>query len=228
MFNELCKTREKLMREFRPDMVSGIHLPWAGNQVLNPVERTNSLYVVGIATAANYPVQSNFDAARAYSEQDWRDHPKERAGSPFWQFVSGLTTFMYDKRHYECADRWGWSNIFKIAYNDDVGGPSKWPNPFFDGQREACVVALKHEFNQLSKAAIFIASSDDREMLRLVLPTAKWDEKYNEDGLHFWDEDNTGNLYIWGYHPKAARMANPPFFDKMLTRSQSLIRERQQ
>ena len=40
IFNELCKTREKLTRDFGADNVSGIHLPRAGDQVLKPIKKS--------------------------------------------------------------------------------------------------------------------------------------------------------------------------------------------
>jgi hypothetical protein len=89
IYNELCTTRENLVQEFGLDNVSGIH----GDRLLNHTEQVRSLYVLGIATAADYAtdVPPNFNAARSYSEQEWQEHATESANVPFWQFVSGLT-----------------------------------------------------------------------------------------------------------------------------------------
>lgn len=225
IYDALCKARQSLVHDFGPDNISGIHLPWAGNQFLNPRQQVRSLYVVGIATAAGYAidVEPNFDAAGYYVEHEWREHSTEKADTPFWQFVSGLTQNLYGMRHYDCMERWGWSSLFKIAYNDNAIGPDQWPRGFFDAQKDVCAVALRHEFNQLRNTAIFIGAKDDGNMLSVVLPNAEWDRRYEADGIWFWNDPRTRNSYVWGYHPKAARTAKPPFFDRMLTRTQSLF-----
>lgn len=221
IYNVLCKTREQLEQTFGADNVSGIHMPWAGDKVCS-VEGTRSLYVVGIAPDKDYyPADKSFDTALSWLEEDWRRSPRNRSGAPWWRFVGGLTEFMYKKPHHECTERWGGSNIFKIACNDNAGEPNKWPPGFVDAQRDACILALRHEFSKLKGTIIFIGWHDAKPMLDLVLPTASWEIKYQEDSVYFWRDDNAENIYIWGDHPNGA--IRNSYFDKMLTRTRSLI-----
>jgi hypothetical protein len=229
IFNELCKTRERLTRDFGADNVSGIHLPRAGDQVLKPIKKVRSLYVVGIAPDKDYAasVPPDFAAARIYCEHEWRDDPKGRSGSPWWRFVNGLTLDMYGKRHYDCTDCWGWSNLVKIAFNK--GSPNDWPGDFIGIQKGLCVETLRYEFDQLTNATIFIGiGSDDKrwKMLPLILPEARWNPEHDNDGISFWDHKSTSNLYMWGCHPMDAQIHN--FFDKMLMRAKMIIARSEQ
>jgi hypothetical protein len=222
LFNELSNARDTLIQQFGLDNVSGIHLPWAGNRLLNPTKGTRGLYYLGIATHNNYAtnVAQNYKAALEYSKREWRVDPTGSQGTPFWQFLNGLTMSMYGQRYFDCIERWGWSNLFKIAHNT-IKTPSKWPDGFFKTQRDASAAALRDELDQLKNAVIFIGSNETREMVCPVLPKAKWDTTYNDVGISFWRDNITGNIYIWGYHPGNARLKK--YFDRMLERTLSLI-----
>jgi hypothetical protein len=191
----------------------------AGDRLINRLPDTRALYFLGIATDKYYPNLRSFKQALNRLDKEFCEDPSGRSHTPFWQFLSGITLDMSGKRHYDCIELWGWSNLFKIAYNS--GRPSEWDPAFYEDQRQVGAMALAHEFAQLSNAVIFIGTNDDHQMIRSVLPDVEWDMSYNVDGISFWQDDRAHNLYIWGYHPLPARLNR--FFDRMLARTKSHI-----
>jgi hypothetical protein len=216
-YNQLRQARDSLSQQFGADKIAGIHLPWAGDQLLTPTDGQRVIYMVGFATDKNYAcdVPQNFEASLANLEEEFREHPKERANTPFWRFLSGLTKHFFEKPHYECILRWGWSNLFKIAYNEDRD--VNWPEDLFQRQRAACVSALNSEFRRLRNTLIFIGAGKDRGLVREALSRASFDTIYENDGVHYWSDQDNGNVYVWGYHPSHAQQK--PLFDQMLQRT---------
>jgi hypothetical protein len=216
-YNQLRLARKSLIHKFGEAKIAGIHLPWAGGQLLEPSDGKLSIYLIGSAPARNYAsgIHQSFNASLDHLEKGFREEPEFRKHTPFWRFLSGLTKHFFGKSHYDCFERWGWSNLFKIAYNE--GCESKWPDLLFQMQKAACARALATEFKKLQGALIFVGSNSDHGLLQETLPRARFDKTYECDGVHYWSDEQSGNLYVWGYHPNAAQRGK--FFDSMLKRT---------
>jgi hypothetical protein len=225
MYDELAQVHASLVNQFGSSKIAGIHLPWAGEK-LRKSDGQFAIYMVGSAPANNYAtgVPQNFDCSLENLEKEWRDDPKGRKDTPFWRFLSGLTDRFYGKPHYECLSRWGWSNLFKIAYNE--GKEENWPPELFQRQRAACVRALSSEFRRLRNALIFVGSGSKYalEMIQRCLPNAEFDRKsYEKQGIYYWFDRNNSNHYVWGYHPSSALQQG--IFNDMLATTIRLIEQ---
>jgi hypothetical protein len=181
------------------------------------------IYYVGIAINQEdaKPVQT-FDAL--YSEtENFCGHGKHGSeNSPYWRYLDALTRPLLGGAYHETVDRWGWSNLLKIAGNK--GDPGEWPTVMKEQQRGACSIALKEEVDHLKDSLILITSDDEFGILHSFLPAQNyWCKEFNNDARFLWLRDpKTGNLYVHSYHPNFMRRKG--FFDIAAARTIELAR----
>jgi hypothetical protein len=116
---------------------------------------------VGMATDGDYWADDPqlFDQ-RVQIAESLCNNRHDRARSPFWQFLDGLTWALLGAPFNETSDRWSWSNLLKIGWS--VGNPNQWRPPveplLKEKQRDVCIAALREEFVKLHEILIIIAS----------------------------------------------------------------------
>src|SRR5271165_5640986 len=69
--------------------LAGIFVPWAGSRLVDH----GGIYYVGMATDGDYDADAplTFDARAQVAESFCTTTRHDRAGTPFWQFLDGLT-----------------------------------------------------------------------------------------------------------------------------------------
>jgi hypothetical protein len=188
--------------------VAGIFVPWAGSRL----REKGGIYYVGIGTKGCYDGnnEQTFEACLERARALCINQPT----SDFWQFLDGLSWALFGEPSSETTDRWGWSNLLKIGWSQ--GSPAKkgWPAQLVQRQTETCVAALGEELSSLKNSLVFFASFETFGVLDCALSQINknsWKQKYEENwkkcdnaGI-YWRKDQTkGNLYVHGYHPRAA------------------------
>jgi hypothetical protein len=201
--------------------VANVFVPWTGNSL----KEAGGIYYIGIATDGEcYPphvtVHDLLCCAEFLETSLCTGRPHERDHSPFWRYLDGLTTALMGAHYYDCPDRWGWSNLLKIASNEHHE-PSKWHPDVIGEQRAACGQALAEEFQALANSVVIVVSANDFD----VLPTAisghaNWDKTYEDEGIWWWFDRSTSNLYVHGNHPNYVQQQKLP----QLTRTIELAR----
>ena len=141
------------------------------------------------------------------------------SGSPFWQFLDGLTWALLGAPFDETSDRWGWSNLLKIGWSSEYN-PIRWPQPLIGDQQDICATSLYEEFMELHNSLIIILSRNEFYVLdnskcfqKLI---SQWEPAYLDNfGGHYneqtsvWSfaDSNSGNLYVHCDHPNYAKNA---------------------
>ena len=203
-FAQLSDARQRLERDMlnRPDLrglqPSNVFVPWAGSSL--SVQR--GIYYVGIAVAAEDPREGQTFQGELTSTEDFCGHGRhKRDHTPFWRFLDRLTRPLLGGAYNETLDRWGWSNLLKIAGNER--SPNLWPAMLAKYQLEGCISSLREEFAHLKQSLVFVASSEEYGILRHILPGEEhWNKEFEAtSGLWWIDDPQTGNLYIHSYHP---------------------------
>jgi hypothetical protein len=212
-FARLTAAQRRLARDFRarPELgglaPSSVFVPWAGAKLA----KQRGIYYVGIAVDAEGAAEDQSFRARSMATENFCGHGRHgRDHSPFWKFFDALTRALLGGAYHETLDRWGWSNLLKIAASE--GSPGNWPTDLVEYQREACITALREEFAQLRQSLIFIASYHEYGILRRILPDEEhWGKEFEASGGFWWLQDpKTGNLYVHSYHP--SHMQRRKFF----------------
>lgn len=214
-FAKLSEVQQRLAREMEP---SDVFVPWAGKNL----SEERGIYFVGIAKDAERagPDQT-FEAQLRFAGEMCGQGPNDRGYTPFWRFLDGLTRPLLGGAYHETSDRWGWSNLLKIAYNK--GSPGNWPATLKEQQREACVTALTEEFAQLRQSLVFVASRDDYNILDQLLQSSDWSNEFYERAEFCWMKDkSSGNLFIHGKHPSYLQRKN--IFDVAVEKTVELTR----
>ena len=188
-------------------------MPWAGSRLSE-----GGIYFVGIATDKDYWADDPQTFEQRLQRTEWVCNSKvgDWLHSPFWQFLDGLTWALLGDSYVKTVDRWGWSNLFKIGWSS-IRDPQQWPPPLKDKQRDICVTALREEFKQLHETLIVIVSAGRLDVLDSpdLFPTfvPQWQEEYEDNwnkdnhettGVWWLKDPNSRNLYVHGYHPRAA------------------------
>jgi hypothetical protein len=195
---------------------AGLFVPCAGEQLI----KSGGLYYIGIATRGEFERGEPQDMPSCVDRtRKWlcSGNRHEISGAPFWNYLDKLSCELLGGPYEKTFDRWGWSNLIKI------GSASRYcPSPaMLVAQYEACVNALKEEITQLTKSLVVIVSADDFGFLSKVGLNEPWEKDCEGDGL--WWKRESGNLFVWAYHPAYARRRL--FFDAQLKRSIELARK---
>jgi len=200
--------------------VAGLFLPWAGQRLA----KAGGIYWVGAATEGIYGAEGeqSFEACHERAARLCDRGPHARAHTPLWLFLDGLTRALLDGSYDTTTDRWGWSNLLKIGWS--VGTPQDWPAGLVERQQEACAAALREEFARLRRSLIFVGSLDDFGILGEALGgNPGWNGEEDEvAGLWWFHDEASGNLFVHGCHPNAARRGH--FSDAALDRTVMLAR----
>jgi hypothetical protein len=228
-FGELVRIRSALeIGSLAPGAggrLAGVFVPWAGSRL----KEEGGVYYVGMATAGFYIGDDDppsFDAQLRLAQSCTNN--RSLADSPFWQFLDGLTWALLGGPFNETSDRWGWSNLLKIGWSKAN------PNAQLrNAQREACITSLREEFEKLHDSLIVIVSNDrfkvldSNDVFPKLVPQWKsdydgnWNKDYNDEtGLYWFEDKRSRNLYVHGYHPRAAAR----FFGSALGRTIHLAR----
>jgi hypothetical protein len=204
-FAQLSDAQQRLARDMpnRPDLhgrlPSSVFVPWAGSSLT----AQRGIYFVGIAVDAEAPEEDQTFQGRLTSTEDFCGHGRHgREHAPFWRFLDRLTRPLLGGAYHETLDRWGWSNLLKIA--GSAGSPSHWPAMLAEYQLEACVSSLREEFAHIQQSLVFIASCEEYGILRRILPSEEhWNKEFEAtSGLWWIDDPPSRNLYVHSYHPK--------------------------
>jgi hypothetical protein len=218
-FNSLKTVQEQLAAALGTIGPSYIFLPWAGEQL---IAKGRGLYYVGIATAADAAGtnEQEFGAALRGTENFCRRPTYGQ--TPFWLFLDALTRELLSGAYDRTQDRWGWSNLLKIA--GTIGTPHSWPPALIDGQREVCVAAFREEIAKLRNSLIVVTSARDYGIIYEVAgPNHLWDTKPRESQLFFRQDVASGNMFVHTYHANYMRQRG--IFDKAVADTVRLARE---
>ncbi len=199
-FDALAAKRNELA-ETLPGTVgpSWPFVPWAGSKL---VETQRGLYVVGIALAPEEAYGDGTYTSRLQVTEAFCTRKHE--STTFWQFVDRLTVEFLGGPYFETSDRWGWSNIFKIAWHSD--SPSDWPRTLRDGQKTLSQKAFAEETAHLRDSLILVLSADDYGVFG-DKDNYVWNKDGEKDAGIWWRQDpDTRNLFMHGYHPKAMQL----------------------
>jgi hypothetical protein len=216
-FASLTSTRDRLNRTVHPpNGMSNIFVPWAGSDL----KEKRGIYFVGIALNAEMAAADQSLTARLkWTEGIWQ---AGRRGSPFWSFLDGLTTRILNGPYLDTSERWGWSNLLKVAWGD--GRLEHWPSDMKKGQRKVSIAALREEFANLHQSLVFIASGGDYGVLCPVVgKKGLWNKEQQECGLWWLQDRASENLFIHGYHPNPMRQGG--YFDAALDNAVSLTKK---
>ena len=131
-FERLSDVQQRLAPDMltRPDLrglqPSNVFVPWAGSNL----SAQRGIYYAGIAVAAEAPREGQTFQGELTSTEDFCGHGRHgRDHTPFWRFLDRLTRLLLGGAYHETSDRWGWSNLLKIAGSE--GPPSAWPAMLF-------------------------------------------------------------------------------------------------
>ncbi len=203
----------------RPGL-AGLFVPWSGQHL---AER-GGIYWVGAGTAGDYGADSDqsFEACHERAARLCDRGPHARAHTPLWMFLDALTRDLLGGPYDATRDRWGWSNLLKIGWS--AGEPEAWPSELVERQQGASAAALRAEFEQLHDSLIFVGSIDDFGILGEALGgVPAWHGERDETtGIWWYREEASGNLFIHGCHPNAARRGQ--FSEAALERAVMLAR----
>jgi hypothetical protein len=208
--------------------LAGIFVPWAGSRLIGE----GGIYYVGMATDGDYWAddEQTFDQ-RLQCTESLCNNRHDRAGSPFWQFLDGLTWALLGAPFNETSDRWGWSNLLKIGWS--VGNPNGWQVKLIEEQREVCAISLREEFEKLHESLIIIGSRnafgvlDSPHIFPKLMP--QWRDNWNKDhheqtGVWSFTDPKSSNLYVHCEHPGYAIRAASSFWGSALGRIIHLAR----
>jgi len=200
--------------------VAGVFLPWAGLQLAE----AGGIYWVGAATEGSYGAEGeqSFEACHERAARLCDRGPHARAHTPLWLFLDGLTRALLGGSYDTTTDRWGWSNLLKIGWS--VGTPEDWPPGLIERQQAICAAALREEFGRLRCSLVFVGSLDDFGILGEALGGfPAWHGEHDEaTGLWWFRDHASGNLFVHGCHPSAARRGH--FSEAALDRTVLLAR----
>jgi hypothetical protein len=200
--------------------VAGIFVPWAGRKLK---EKEGGIYYVGIATdgewGGEYFYPSNYTECLGLTA-DMCKKRHDRARTPFWKYLDRLTTTLLGGSFETTHEWWGWSNLFKLGRT--AGTPAQNAG-LISRQLDECIIALQEEFLSLKNSLIVIASAKSYGVLEGAIPgLGTWDCSHENSGVHCF-QDQSGNLYVWGYHPGHAQRKK--FFEKQLKATVKLARK---
>lgn len=208
-FEGLAQVRKGLVDNGLPSSsadqhgLAGLFVPWSGQHL---AER-GGIYWVGAATVGNYGADGNqsFEACHERAARLCDRGPHAHAHTPLWMFLDALTRELLGGPYDATRDRWGWSNLLKIGWSE--GGPADWPSELVERQQGASAAALRAEFEQLHDSLIFVGSIDDFGILGDALGgVPEWHgEREEATGIWWYREDASGNLFVHGCDPSAAR-----------------------
>jgi hypothetical protein len=225
-FERLAQSRAQLLDQgFAPATperagVAGVFLPWAGPRLAE----AGGIYWVGAATEGVYGAEGeqSFEACHERAARLCDRGSHARAHTPLWLFLDGLTRALLGGSYDATTDRWGWSNLLKIGWSE--GTPEGWPSGLVERQQAACAAALREEVAQLRRSLVFVGSLDDFGILGEALGgSPAWHGDHDEaTGLWWFRDEASGNLFVHGCHPSAARRGQ--FSEAALDRTVLLAR----
>lgn len=200
-FQLLRAARDRMaVAEDDPGTPSNIFVPWAGERLRS---EGRGLYYVGIATAAEWAYGEQTFEARLASTEEFCTK-LDRGGSPYWQFMNRLTTGLLGGPYDRSQHAWGWSNLLKIAGSD--GSPAKWGNALIDGQKDACIAALREELAGLRDSLVVVTSNSGYGILHEVVgEESRWDTAERPGCTYLLHDPETGNAFVHCYHPRYMR-----------------------
>ena len=195
-FNELNSVRAAFIAETEGNYLpSNVFVPWAGSTMM---QTRRGIYFVGIALAAEDAYGEQTFESRQSATERFVQSP-DRGNKPFWRFVNQICIGLLAAPYDQTQDKWGWSNLLKIAGNED--SPDKWPRTLKSGQSAACQTALSEELAGLRGALVVILSSDLYGVVTPEITGLQWD-KEDRPGCTYWLEPGkTGNAIVNCYHP---------------------------
>lgn len=200
-FNQLKVTHQKVKHAIQGIGISNIFVPWAGENLM----KSGGIYYVGIATDGDWGSETptNKEALLSLAKRELVDVRHNRSGAPFWSFLNAITNNLWNKNYNESAERWGWSNLIKIAAAE--GSPGTWPPTLFDLQRSASAAAMRAELSALHNSLVIIASSELRDVIDLGAYGVADNSHKKTAGISVYSDRSRGVILIHGYHPNYAR-----------------------
>ncbi len=200
-FQQLRTARDQMtIPEGAPGKPSNIFVPWAGKRLLS---EGRGLYYVGIATAAECEYGEQTFEARIAATEDFCTK-LDRGGSPYWQFMNRLTKELLGGPYNRTQHAWGWSNLLKIA--GSTGSPSAWGPSLINGQRDACIVALREELAGLRDSLVVVTSNESYGILHeVVAEESRWDKVERPGCTYLLHDPASGNAFVHCYHPRYMR-----------------------
>lgn len=225
-FEDLTLIRRGLIENGLPSAtmdrpgLAGLFVPWSGQHL---AER-GGIYWVGAGTEGDYGADGDqsFEGCHERAARLCDRGPHGRAHTPLWMFLDGLTRELLGGPYDATRDRWGWSNLLKIGWS--VGEPEAWPSELVERQQGASAAALRSEFGLLHDSLVFVGSIDDFGILGEALGgVPAWHgERDAATGIWWYREEASGNLFVHGCHPNAARRGQ--FSEAALERAVMLAR----
>jgi hypothetical protein len=219
-FDVLTTARRHLTAKSFPTGVrpSYIFVPWAGEQL---IAKSRGIYYVGIATDAEHSDgEGSFDGNVRGTEKFCRQ--PTRGYSPFWRFMDRLTRELLGGPYDRTQERWGWSNLMKVA--GSKGAPGEWPAEFVDVQRKACIAALRQEITRLQESLIVVTSAHHYGILYEAIAQERLWDKQHRPGHTYWLHDPLAkNTYVHCYHPNY--MSRKHYFEPAAQEVVQLARE---
>jgi hypothetical protein len=208
-----CATQE------RPG-VAGLFLPSAG-RCLGEV---GGIYGIGAATEGAYGAEGDqgFAACHETVARLCDRGPHGHAHTPLWLFCDGPTRALLDGPLDGTADRRGWSNLPEIGWS--AGTPEGWPRALLERRQAARAAAPREEVSRLHRSLVFMGSLEDFGILGEALGGAPdWHGEHDAaTGVWWFRDDASGNLFVHGCHPVAARQG--PISEVELDRTVLLAR----
>ena len=225
-FERLAQVRVQLIDQgfapATPDRpgLAGVFLPWAGQRLAE----AGGIYWVGAAAEGAYGAEGEqtFEACHERAARLCDRGPHARAHTPLWLFFDGLTRALLGGSYDATTDRWGWSALLKVGWS--AGAPEEWPPGLVERQQGACAAALREEIGRLRRSLVFVGSLDDFGVLGEALGgTPDWHGEHDEaTGIWWFRDEGSGNLFVHGCHPSAARRRH--FTEEALDRTVLLAR----
>jgi hypothetical protein len=209
IFRSLAIVRQKLAKETLQGAIGPSHIfvPWAGERLIST---GRGIYYVGIATNAEEAGtdEPEFEATVSGTERYCRS-PKH-GHTPYWRFLDRLTREMLGGPFDRTQDRWGWSNLLKVAGTQ--GSPNSWPPTLISGQRDVCVAAFREEVVRLKQSLIVVTSEKDYGILHEVAGDRElWDTTPRKSQIYFRHDSVSGTLFVHTHHPNY--LQRKVFFD---------------
>jgi hypothetical protein len=183
--------------------VAGLFLPWAGQRLAEE----GGIYWVGAAAEGAYGTEGEqtFEACHERAARLCDRGPHARAHTPLWLFLDGLTRALLGGPYDATTDRWGWSALLKVGWS--AGAPEDWPPGLVERQQgrlrrgaargdrpaaaEPRLRGLARRLRRARRGArrhSGLARRARRGDRHLVVPRR-----------------GSGNLFVHGCHPSAAR-----------------------
>ncbi|MGH9717380.1 MAG: hypothetical protein ACRD4R_11730 [Candidatus Acidiferrales bacterium] len=205
-YAELRETRDRMVRgNPYPNRVriANPFLPWIGRAIRGGAP---GIYFVGIATRSECASDTDdYSRCLAYSEEVVSD--PEKLKSAFWRYINEITNAVFGKDHWNCTERIGWSNQFKIGV---IAEASELKNPegfYEESQTPICSSLLKTEIAFAAASPVVILG--DCPVTRTAYPVG-WDEQEPRH-LRIWTRVEGGRPVIFGDHPEYLRWKKPDF-----------------